>query len=91
MFKDFPSLEEQIIEVCFLISHDSDSQAKLKSLLPKNQSSRLLFKILLNEGTKKTQKISPEEIVKTIQLEKDKYPQKSLALLYLGKHLEKYV
>ncbi len=48
MIKDFPSLEQQIIEVCFLISKDKNSTLKFKSLSPKNKASRLLYKILSN-------------------------------------------
>lgn len=63
MIKDFPSLEQQIIEVCFLISNDKNSILKFKALSPKNQASRLLYKILSNEKVKKKdQKIELKEI-----------------------------
>ena len=55
MIKEFPSLEQQIIEVCFLISHDKNSNLKFKSISPKNPTSRFFFKILLNEKSKKTE------------------------------------
>lgn len=48
MMKDFPHYEQQIMEVCFLISSDAKLNCKLQSYTPQNKSSKLLHTLFLN-------------------------------------------